>query len=127
MARTTTEWIGGANAGKKSTRDRFYLTSLAPPDEAAGWARLLSLVRSHWLIENRLHHVKDRTMREDAQSLRRGRVEMGLLRGVAAGRLATLPGETAPLKMLAAMARPREAARLLLHAPQPRLQEESGL
>ena len=34
--------------------------------------RLLSLIRKHWGIENRFHHVKDRTFREDEQRVRSG-------------------------------------------------------
>lgn len=49
---------------------RYYLTSLpatTPPDG------LLRLVRSHWLIENRVHYVRDVTLGEDASQVRAGR------------------------------------------------------
>jgi predicted transposase YbfD/YdcC len=32
----------------------------------------LSLIRSHWAIENRLHGVRDGTLREDASRVRTG-------------------------------------------------------
>jgi hypothetical protein len=41
----------------------YYATSL-PPHQASA-ARLGGLIRAHWGIENRLHHVKDRTFLED--------------------------------------------------------------
>ena len=47
---------------KKSER-RFYATDL--PAHRAGAARLREFIREHWGIENRLHHVKDRTWLED--------------------------------------------------------------
>lgn len=42
---------------------RFFATDLSP--HHAGVARLRELAREHWGIENRLHHVKDRTWLED--------------------------------------------------------------
>jgi len=41
----------------------YYATSLPP--RRADAARLARLIRGHWGIENRLHHVKDRTFLED--------------------------------------------------------------
>ena len=40
--------------------------------EQAGAAKLLSLTRSHWGIENGLHGVRDGTLREDASRIRKG-------------------------------------------------------
>lgn len=34
-------------------------------------AQAAHAVRQHWAIENRLHHVRDRTLREDASRIRR--------------------------------------------------------
>ncbi|KOU24276.1 hypothetical protein ADK52_14235 [Streptomyces sp. WM6372] len=55
----------------KLTIDRVYLiTSLdvfdATPTELAAW------IRGHWGIENLLHHVRDRTFREDDSKVRTG-------------------------------------------------------
>jgi len=47
----------------KAPEIHYYATSLPP--HRAGPERLARLVRSHWLVENKLHHVKDRTMMED--------------------------------------------------------------
>jgi hypothetical protein len=46
----------------------YGVTSLTR--EQAGPARLLTLVRGHWRIENQLHYVRDVTLREDACRLR---------------------------------------------------------
>lgn len=42
---------------------RYYATDLRP--DQAGRRRLRRIIRGHWGIENRLHHVKDRTWLED--------------------------------------------------------------
>lgn len=47
----------------KDPQVRYFATSL-PPHQAAS-ARLAELIRGHWGVENRLHHVKDRTFLED--------------------------------------------------------------
>jgi len=46
----------------------FGITSL--PVERCSPTRLLSLVRTHWHIENRLHYVRDVTFHEDACPIR---------------------------------------------------------
>ncbi len=47
--------------------------------------RLLGLIRSHWGIENGLHHTRDETLREDRCRVRRGHAPhvLGSLRNVA--------------------------------------------
>ena len=67
---TTTEVVYGVTS---LTRDR------------ADAARLLELARSHWGIENGLHHVRDVTFREDACRVRSGHAPQVLasLRNVA--------------------------------------------
>ncbi len=53
----TQEWVYG-------------MTSLSPSQ--ADPPRLLSLIRDHWAIENRLHYRRDVTLREDACQVRKG-------------------------------------------------------
>ena len=49
--------------GRESVETICGITSLSP--EKAGAERLLALTRGHWGIENRLHWVRDVTLRED--------------------------------------------------------------
>jgi predicted transposase YbfD/YdcC len=53
----------------KELQVRYAITSLGPP---YGAKRLLSLVRGHWAIENRLFWVRDVTLGEDASQIRKG-------------------------------------------------------
>ena len=48
----------------------YAITSLSPAQ--AGPQELLCLWRGHWEIENRLHYVRDVTMKEDASQVRSG-------------------------------------------------------
>lgn len=53
----------------KSTEEHVYgITSL--PQEKAGAEKLLNLNRNHWHIENKLHYVRDMTLREDQSRIR---------------------------------------------------------
>lgn len=68
----------------KLTIERFYvITSLdvydATPAQLAAW------IRGHWGIENLLHHVRDRTFREDDSKVRTGHLPrtMASLRNLA--------------------------------------------
>ena len=65
---------------KVSTEVAYIVTSLdaaeAPP------ARLLALVRAHWGIENRLHHVRDVSMDEDRCRARAGGRALACLRNL---------------------------------------------
>ncbi|WP_406457426.1 ISAs1 family transposase [Streptomyces sp. NBC_00876] len=68
------------------TIERIHLiTSLAPG--AATGPELASWIRGHWGIENPLHHVRDRTFREDDSKLRTGHLPrtMASLRNLAIG------------------------------------------
>src|SRR3954464_11586345 len=56
--------------GKDSIEVVHAITSLSR--ERADAASLLTIARGHWGIENRLHHVRDRTCREDACRTRSG-------------------------------------------------------
>lgn len=49
--------------GTPSTKTVYAITSLTA--DRAGPAQLLALSHAHWGIENRLHHVRDVTCRED--------------------------------------------------------------
>jgi predicted transposase YbfD/YdcC len=56
--------------GRRSTEIVYALTSL---DHRAADPRLLAAwLRGHWGIENRVHHVRDVTQREDASRIRIG-------------------------------------------------------
>jgi predicted transposase YbfD/YdcC len=55
----------------KTTREMAYLT-LSLPAEQAQPADLGKWARSEWYIENRLHYVRDVTLREDAHQARTG-------------------------------------------------------
>ena len=58
--------------GQNPTVECVYgLTSLEGTDAKAS-ARLLSLVRGHWHIENKLHWVRDVTYDEDRSQIRKG-------------------------------------------------------
>ncbi|MER5838846.1 ISAs1 family transposase [Streptomyces prasinus] len=53
------------------TIERVYLITSLPPGAATG-AQLAAWVRGHWKIENLLHHVRDRTFREDDSKIHVG-------------------------------------------------------
>lgn len=56
--------------GRTSVETSYGITSL--PRDRADARRLLGLVRRHWGIENKLHHVRDATLGEDACRVRKG-------------------------------------------------------
>lgn len=57
-------------AGKAAVEVAYFITSLTR--DRADAAALLALIRSHWAIENRLHHVRDVSLGEDACRVRTG-------------------------------------------------------
>lgn len=61
----------------------YYLLTGPPGARALSAKRLAELIRGHWGIENRLHHIKDRTFREDEQQVRCGAIALCWLRTVA--------------------------------------------
>jgi predicted transposase YbfD/YdcC len=73
--------------GECSEQIRYAITSLE-----VGAEELLTVVRGHWAIENRLHRVRDVTMGEDASQIRtRGAPEvMAALRNGVVGALRLL-------------------------------------
>ena len=93
--------------------DHFYLTSLSPTAPRGDAQACLGHARRHWEIENCLHHVKDRSLGEDAQRCRHGAGLFSRLRSLAVGLLAHVEGTSTPLKLLRLAARPAEALRLL--------------
>lgn len=56
--------------GEMTTEVSYAITSLTP--KQANATRLLTLVRGHWGIENRLHWVRDVTFDEDRSQVRSG-------------------------------------------------------
>ena len=73
---------------------RYGITSL--PVAVADAARLLTLKRDHWRIENGLHHVKDVTLGEDRSQLRKGHGPnvLAILRDTALNLLRSAGGHT---------------------------------
>jgi predicted transposase YbfD/YdcC len=63
-------WTQFKKSGKTRNTTFYGITSLSPHNADA--ARLLSLVRGHWSIENRLHWVRDVTFDEDRSHVRSG-------------------------------------------------------
>jgi predicted transposase YbfD/YdcC len=63
-------YVVDSATGKTSAVAVLGITSLTP--NKADPARLASLVRGHWKIENRLHWVRDVTYGEDASQVRTG-------------------------------------------------------
>jgi len=77
----------------KTTRERVYaVTSLGWDDVTP--ARLADIIRGHWAIENRVHHVRDTTFDEDASQVRTGAAPrvMATLRNIAIGLIRTRYG-----------------------------------
>lgn len=70
---------GGLPSGTASVETTYYITSLPP--ERADAARLLTLIRGHWGIENRLHYVRDVTFDEDRSTVRSGAAPQALAAG----------------------------------------------
>ncbi|MDQ0828220.1 putative transposase YbfD/YdcC [Streptomyces achromogenes] len=70
----------------KLTIQRVYLITSLPPGTATG-PQLAAWIRGHWHIENLLHHVRDRTFREDDSKIQVGRLPriMAGLRNLAIG------------------------------------------
>lgn len=87
-------------SGKVSNETSYYVATFAPDQLNA--AQVQALVRGHWTIENRLHHVKDRTMQEDrCQARANVGSNLALLRSVVVG-----------LKARARIRNPRISAKL---------------
>ena len=67
-------WRRDRNGEEKESEERvLWVCSRVPADEA-GQKDLLEAVRSHWHIENKVHHRRDATMREDRCRIRKPKV-----------------------------------------------------
>ncbi len=63
-------WVRELSSGKETCEVVYGVTNLTR--EEASPARLQTLVRGHWAIENRLHYRRDETLREDWDHVRTG-------------------------------------------------------
>lgn len=63
--------------GKRSIEQRFYISS-----EVLSAKQGFDYARSHWLIENQVHHVLDVTFREDASRVHNAAQNMSVIRKV---------------------------------------------
>jgi hypothetical protein len=82
------------------TEDHYYLTNLRPNTASGSFEALLRLARSHWEVENCLHHVKDRSLGEDTDRTHAGATVMARLRSLAVGALAQMSGASVPQKQI---------------------------
>src|SRR5262249_57485245 len=62
----------GRRKGKGTGQVRYSITSWAAVAADGDAASLLRRRRGHWVIENRLHWVRDETFGEDASQIRSG-------------------------------------------------------
>jgi predicted transposase YbfD/YdcC len=104
--------------GKTETHTWYGITSLAPYQ--ASPTDLAELLRGHWHIENRLHHVRDVTYREDDSRLRTGTAPraMATLRNLAIS-THRLTGTTNIAQVLRHTARDTTRPLTLLGIPTP--------
>jgi len=112
LIRTTRQRI---RDGSIIVEDHYYITSLRPDQRQGRAEALLKLGRKHWEIENCLHHVKDRSMGEDAQRCKRGASIWSRLRSIAVGLFAQIMGDGTPLKQILIAAKPSIALKMLKH------------
>ncbi|MFI8280974.1 hypothetical protein ACIGBH_40125 [Streptomyces sp. NPDC085929] len=63
-------WRRDLSTVKRTTERVYLITSLSVFD--ATCAELATWIRGHWGIEKLLHHVRDRTFREDDSKVRTG-------------------------------------------------------
>jgi predicted transposase YbfD/YdcC len=100
--------------GETTVEVGYYITSVGR--DRADAERLGELIRGHWGIENRLHHVRDVTLGEDASRERKGSSPevMAALRNTAIHLLGRVkaPSKAAAARRFAA--HPHEALPLVL-------------
>jgi len=122
------KWPGLAQ-GLEITRERtvrgvttveveYAMTSLTA--QQADAARLATLVRAHWEIENGLHYVRDVTLGEDACRVRKGSAPQVLaaVRNAIIHLLGDIDAPSYPAAIRRLNAHPEEAF-TLLNLPQP--------
>ncbi len=99
--------------GETKREVAYAVTSLWPHE--AGPRRLLELNRGHWGIENRLHHVRDVTLGEDASQVRTGSAPqvMAALRNATIGLLRVAGATNIAAALRRNSAHPEEALALL--------------
>ncbi len=100
--------------GKRVHEVVYGISSL--PAEAASAERLLSLVRAHWHLENRVHWRKDVTLGEDASQVKQRRAAQVLaaINNVVLALMDKLQVRNVPAQMRAFAANPAAALALLL-------------
>jgi predicted transposase YbfD/YdcC len=100
---------------KKTTHETAYgISSLCAAK--ADPARILSIVRGHWSIENRLHYVRDTTFDEDRSSIRSatGQRVMASLRNLVIGLIRLQnPGKYIPAVLRQNAMKPHLALKLM--------------
>jgi hypothetical protein len=99
--------------GELRSETVYGMTSLA-----RAWCspeQLLSLIRQHWTIENRVHWVRDVTMREDASQVRTGSTPqvMVAFRNIALSLLRASGHQNVAAARRFYAARPAEALKLI--------------
>ncbi|TQK50891.1 putative transposase YbfD/YdcC [Streptomyces sp. SLBN-118] len=82
--------------GKQSRETAYMITDLT--SRQASRERIATILRAHWVIENRLHFVRDTTFHEDASKIRTGHSseDMATLRSFAINQLRTAGPPTSP-------------------------------
>lgn len=111
-------------APERQAQVHYYAVTGRAGQRRLGARRLAKLIRQHWGIENRLHHVLDRTLREDDQKTRvgQGALVLSLLRKLAISALNTLlpkslSGKYLPEKQKILRDKPARLLRLLKKNP----------
>lgn len=69
-----TRTIKHKKSGKQHEQTVYGMTSLCPQHKQGNPQALLGLLRGHWHIENKSHHVRDVTFDEDRSQVRVGRL-----------------------------------------------------
>lgn len=96
-----------------SEEHAYGVTSLT--QEEAGAEKLLKLNRDHWHIENKLHHVRDMTFREDQSRIRhKGKVQIICAIRNTVITLTALAGFANVMEAIETFAEQRDKALLLL-------------
>jgi predicted transposase YbfD/YdcC len=121
------QWVGLAQVfqlerarvyrGKRTHEVVYGISSLPAGDASA--ERLLSLVRAHWHLENRVHWRKDVTLGEDANQVRHGRTPQVLaaLNNAVLALMDKLKVRNVPMQMRTFAAHPAMALALLMSGP----------